>query len=112
MSRDYYFLNNYKNGGTMGISRRSFETIATKAADGVKDARVSRQKSRLFHLAHPVNASFRKDGKVELQIDVSISGGAPVKDVCLHIQEAVASAISMMCETVPFGIEIKVVAVR
>lgn len=112
MSRDYYFLNNYKNNGKMGISRRSFETIATTAANGVKDAKVSRQKSRLFHLAHPVNAYFRNDGKVELQIDVNISGAAPVKDVCLKIQEAVASSVSMMCETVPFGIEIKVISVR
>jgi uncharacterized alkaline shock family protein YloU len=112
MNRDYYFLNNYKNNGTMGISRRSFETIATRAANGVKNAKVSRQKSRLFHLVHPVNAYFRKDGRVEFHIDVNIASGASVKDVCLKIQEAVASSISMICETVPFGIEIKVISVK
>lgn len=112
MNRDYYPLNNFQSLGVMGISRRSFESIATTAANGVKDAQVSKRNTRLFHLDHPVHAYFRKDGKVEFHLDVSISSGAPVKDVCLHIQEAVASAITMMCETVPFGIEIKVLSVK
>jgi hypothetical protein len=28
MKRDYYYLNNYTNGGEMGISRHAFESIA------------------------------------------------------------------------------------
>jgi uncharacterized alkaline shock family protein YloU len=112
MKRDYYYLNNYTNGGEMGISRHAFESIATVAANEVEGASVSKRKTRLFDLEHPVKASFRKDGKVELQLDVTLQKNAAIKDICLQIQEGVASAITMMCETVPFSIEIKVVSVR
>lgn len=112
MKRDYYYLNNYKGGGEMGISRRAFESIATVAANEVVGATVSKRKTRLFSLEHPVKSSFRKDGKVDLNIDVTIAKSANVKDVCLQIQEGVASAITMMCETVPFGIEVKVISVK
>lgn len=112
MNRDYYYLNNYSGAGLMGISRRAFESIATTAANEVEHAKVAHRNSRLFQLSHPVKASFRKNGKVELNIDVSISKGAEVHAVSLAIQEAVASAISMMCETVPIAVEIKVVTVK
>jgi uncharacterized alkaline shock family protein YloU len=112
MKRDYYYLNNYTNGGEMGISHHAFESIATAAANAVVGAKVSKRKTRLFALEHPVTARFRHDGKVELQMDVTIQKGESVKDVCLQIQEGVASAIAMMCETVPFAIEVKVVSVR
>jgi uncharacterized alkaline shock family protein YloU len=45
-------------------------------------------------------------------MDVTIQKGESVKDICLQIQEGVASAITMMCETVPFSIEIKVISVK
>jgi uncharacterized alkaline shock family protein YloU len=112
MKSDYYYLNNYAMNGTMGISRRAFETIATRATNEVEGAEVTKKKSRLFILEHPVKASFRKDGKVDFNIDVTIAKNANVKEVCLKIQEAVASAITMICETVPFGVEIKVVSVK
>jgi len=98
--------------GAMGISRRAFETIATLATNEIKGATVNKKKSHLFSLEHPVSASFRKDGKVDLNIDVNIAKGADVKEVCLQIQEGVANSITMMCETVPFGVEIKVISVR
>lgn len=112
MKRDYYCLNNYAQNGMMGISRRSFETIATMAANEVKGASVKMRKSRFFTLEHPVKASFRKDGKVDLNLDVSLAKGSSVKDVCLEIQEAVASAVTMMCETIPFTIQIKVLSIK
>jgi len=112
MKRDYYYLNNYTNGGEMGISRHAFESIANVAANEVEGASVSKRKTRLFSLEYPVKASFRHDGKVELQLDVTIQKGQAVKDICLQIQEGVASAISMMCETVPFSVEVKVISVR
>lgn len=112
MKRDYYYLHNYQNKGEIGISRHAFETIANIATNEVTDASVSQRKNRLFNLEHPVKASFRKDGRVDLFLDVNIRSGANVKDVCLEIQEGVASAITMMCETVPFGIQIKVVSVK
>jgi uncharacterized alkaline shock family protein YloU len=112
MKRDYYYLNNYQSKGAIGISRHAFETIATVAANQVEGASVRSKRSRLFNLEHPVKAFFRHDGKVDLNLDVAIASGTNVKEVCVQIQERVASAISIMCETVPFAIEIKVVSVK
>lgn len=113
MDANYYYMNNYRNTGYMGISRRAFESVATKAADGVVDVNVKKRGKGVFALANPVSVSFRKDGKVDITLDVTISkkAHANFKDICLKIQEAVASAISMMCEAVPFKVNVKVVSV-
>jgi uncharacterized alkaline shock family protein YloU len=112
MSSDYVVVDNLNNAGTMGISRKALENIASLATNGVKGATVSKSRARLFNLSRPVYAYIRKDGRVEIHLDVNIKSGAQVKDVCLKIQEDVASAITMMCETVPFRIQIKVVSIK
>ncbi|MDD5885110.1 MAG: Asp23/Gls24 family envelope stress response protein [Erysipelotrichaceae bacterium] len=113
MASEYYYLNHYSNRGKMGIARKAFTQIATIATNQVQNASVaSRNKKFLFHLDRPVSVVFRKDGKVEIKLDVSIKRGVPVKDVCADIQNHVADAILMMCETVPFSIEIKVSALH
>lgn len=109
MSRDFYFLNNYSPYGSVGISHRAFITIAEIATNHVVGAAViSKKKNILFQMTNPVKVYFRKDGKVDIQLDVSIKKGASVKDVCLNIQNSVADSIMMMCETVPFNVHIKV----
>ena len=112
MGNDYLKLNNYQSCGTIGISQKAFETIASIACNQVAGASVKRKNSRLFFLDQPVTASLRKDGKVQIHLDVVLAKGEEVQKVCSTIQEEVAEAISSMCEAVPFRIEIKVVAVR
>jgi uncharacterized alkaline shock family protein YloU len=112
MRSGYAAINNYNNLGTMGISHRVFETIATRAANEVSGAEVKKSAYRLFNLDKPVTASIRKDGGVDIKMDVIIKQGEKVQDVCLKIQEEVKSAITMMCETVPFSVQIKVVSVK
>lgn len=115
---NYYYLNNYRNAGAMGISRNAFIKIATIACNNVTGASVSqRGKKRnpvnmIFDLASPVKAMFRRDGKVEIGLQVQISKQANVHETCLKIQQEVANAISMMCETVPFSVELKVVSLK
>lgn len=109
MSSTYYYLNSYQKRGKMGISRRAFEDIATLAADSLSGVSVSKRRSRLFSVTEPVRAVFRKDGRVEIQIEVSLKKGSQVQDICLKIQETIASAISMMAETVPLSIAVHVV---
>lgn len=109
---DYYILKTYDNSGIVGISRRAFENIATLACNQVVDAKVSsRKKNRFFSLARPVKVSFRKDGKIGIAVEVDITSPQGVQDTCLKIQEAIASAISMSCEAVPFSIEVKVASI-
>lgn len=100
----------------MGIARHAIETLTAIAACTVKDVQVTPQgeRNRLFLLEHPVKAYFRKDGRIELHLDVTIKNNPllSVRDACLKIQEAVAKAVSSACETVPFSIDVKVVAVK
>ena len=113
MDANYYYLNNFKNNGYMGISRRCFEEIATIATNSISDVNVKKKGTGFFSLANPVVTTFRKDGKVDITIDVAISKktNASMKDICLKIQETVASSIAMMCEAVPFKINVKVSSV-
>lgn len=109
MARDFYLLNNYSPYGNVGISHRAFTTIAETATNHVVGAAVtSKKKNSIFQMTRPVRVMFRKDGKVDIQLDVSIKKGESVKDVCLNIQNSVADAVMMMCETVPFNVHIKV----
>lgn len=109
MKRDYYYINNFENAGDLAIGRHAIEHIATIAADSVPGAKVQGRKKSLFALESPVRASFRKDGRIDLRLDVSIS--KDVKDVgsvCSSIQEAVDSAVRRMAEALPFSIEVRV----
>lgn len=109
MSRNYYLLNNYSPYGKIGISHRAFTRIAEIATNHVAGAAItSKKKAAIFQMTNPVKVYFRKDGKVDIQLDVSIKKGESVKNVCLDIQNNVADAIVMMCEAVPFNVHIKV----
>lgn len=109
MANNYVILNNFNSTGKVGISRAAIETIASKAVNEVKEASVAKSRQGLFKVKGPASVAFRKDGRVDIRLEVTISKDAKVKDVCLEIQESVASAVTMMCETVPFSIKIKVV---
>ncbi|MCR4562211.1 MAG: Asp23/Gls24 family envelope stress response protein [Bacilli bacterium] len=114
MKRDYYYLNNYKNRGEMGISRHAFEQIAMIATNQITGANVydKRKKKFIFSLNKPVYCSFRMNGQVAFNIDVNVKMGVDIQKVCINIQEAVANAVTMMCETVPFSVEVKVLSVN
>lgn len=118
MSRDYYFLNNFSPYGTMGISHRAFITIVETATNHVSGASVFKsRKNAIFKMTNPVKVFFRKDGRIDINLDVSIKKGESVGEVCTNIQigevctniqNSVADALLMMCETVPFRVHIKV----
>lgn len=109
MSRDYYLLNNFSPYGTMGISHRAFITIVETATNHVSGASVSKsRKTAIFKMANPVKVYFRKDGRIDINLDVSVKKGESVGQICNNIQNSVADALLMMCETVPFNVHIKV----
>ena len=85
MNHDYYYLNNYRNSGEMGISRRAIETIATLAVNQVEGAeieKVDNKKKWNFFLNDPVRAFFRKDGRIELHLNVVIHKNINVQEIC------------------------------
>lgn len=111
MAIQYVALNNFSKSGEVHLSRHVFETIANRAVKKVDFATPALKKNKgIFKVKGPAHVVFRQDGKVDIILEVSISRDAPVKDVCIKIQEKVASYLQMMCETVPFSIKIKVLS--
>lgn len=112
MSSNYYYLSNPGRNGQIGISRKAFEDIATSAANSLHGVSVEGRSGAFIKLTSPVRAVFHRDGKVEINISVSLRRGTDVHATCLKIQEAIAGAISMMTEAVPFSISVHVVKFR
>jgi len=109
--KDYVTVDNYSGLGIMGISRKALATIASKATASVNGASLSKRESRLFQVSRPVKVSLKKDGRADIKIEVNLKPGSQVGAICLKIQQEVASQITMMCETVPVDVRIKVAKV-
>ena len=112
---DFYYLNNYQQAGKMGISRKAFENIVTIASNNLQNVKINNYGETLTRLGNiisavrPVKAFFKKDGRVDLMLDVVVGGSVTaIADLCTRIQEEVSNSISMMCETVPVSVEIRV----
>lgn len=113
---DFYYLANYQQKGKMGISRKAFETIATIASNNLKCVKVkgygkedpvARINTIFSFPARPCHAFFKKNGRVDLTVDVElVSGIKDITNICTKLQEEVANNVNMMCETVPVQVEI------
>ena len=112
---DFYYLNNYQQAGKMGISRKAFENIVTIASNNLQHVKINNYGEALTRLGNiisavrPVKAFFKKDGRVDFMLDVVVGDNiTAIADLCTSIQEEVSNRISMMCETVPVSVEIRV----
>lgn len=113
---DFYYLTNYQQRGKMGISRKAFETIATIASNNLqsvkvkgysKEDKIARLNTIFSFPARPCQASFKKNGRVDLRVDVEVGTGVrDITNICTKLQEEVATNVNMMCETVPVQVEI------
>ena len=112
MRSGYVEINNYKKLGDMGISHRVFEHVATIACNQVNGVvslgNNKKKKNSAIELFRPVHATIKKNGKVEIRLDVILQKGVDVKKVCQSIEDNVTNSLQMMCETVPFSVEINV----
>ena len=115
--RDYIAINNHAGLGRIGISRHAIASIAAtslREIGGVSIYHHGKRRGRegtlgsLFSLASGVHVVFTKDGKASIKMDVSLAKGANVPTVCEKIQETVATAITLMCDMVPFEVQVKV----
>lgn len=106
----YYFIKNYSNKGEMAISHHVFETIATNAVNKIKGAKVYKgnphHSSRTIY--RPVNCEMKKNGKIELSVDVSIKKGVDVKETCEKIKEEIVNDLLLAVETVSVNVSINV----
>lgn len=105
---DYVKINpNSKNGDLM-ISRAVFESIATNATNKVQGVSVAK---RSFKLSKPVQAIFQKNGRVKIAVSINLKKGANANDICVKIQESIATALMAYAESVPFDIQINIVEI-
>ncbi len=115
--RDYLAINNYSGLGYIGISRNAIASIAATSLKEVggaslyvhgKKARRETALGSIFSLPYGVKVVFTRDGKASIKMDVTLSKGVSVPEVCGKIQEAVATSVALMCDTVPFDVQVKV----
>ncbi len=71
-----------------------------------------KKKMSIIELSKPVKATIRKNGRVDIRLEVVLKKGENVKSICDAIRENVSNSIQMMCETIPFNVEINVNGIR
>lgn len=109
---DYAYVNNYQKRGKIGISREVFKQIAFLVTNKVKGASVSGKKSRLFDLYNPIQVFIRKDGHVDIKIDVAIKSKENLNSICEQIQTNVAQALEQYVEHVKTNIIVRVSSIE
>ena len=106
---DYVKINPNSKNGELCISRTVFETLATDATNRVSGASVAKAK---FKLSKPVQAIFQKNGRVKIAVSINLKKGANANEICLKIQESVASMLMAYTESVPFDVQINIVEIN
>ena len=126
--RDYISINNYSGLGEIGISRGSISAIASASIREVDGASLFEHKSTrkaakaakgradtsigaFFSLPSGPKVVFTKDGKAVIKMDVTIARGVNVAAACEKIQSTVANAVALMCDMVPFDVQVKVMRI-
>ena len=118
--RDYLTIHKH-SAGTIGISRYALAAIARRAAEeitgttvlskrGKKGLRRVFQHSEEFASIAPdgVKVVFAKDGRALIKMEVSLARGQEVAKTCIRIQESVANNFALMCDMVPFDVQVRV----
>ena len=115
--RDYIAINNYSGLGSIGISRHAIDTIASIAVKNVQGAHVhvgknrNRQIDDLFHLTGGVQTSLSNNGKATIKLDIELKRGANAVEVCKAVQREVSDQVTLMCDTIPFDIRVRIAKV-
>ena len=122
--RDFISINNHSGLGAIGFSRAAIASIAAIAVKEVQgaspyspkatkkqNAKKGKENVNRFSEEGAVKVVFAKEGKAVIKMDVSITRGKPVTEVCSKIQENVAMAVSLMCDVVPFDVRVRVCSI-
>ena len=105
----YYYIKNYSTKGEMAISHHVFETIAMEAVKRIKGAKI--YKGNPHHtrtIYRPVTCEMKKNGKIELNVNISLKKGANVKSTCEKIKEEIINDLLLAVETVSVNVNINV----
>ena len=102
---DYIYINSSDRGGELAISRKVFARRA-EAAVGHTSLKTS------VKVKQPVKVVFKKDGRVELGVHITVKKGVKLTEACLELQKEIAHALEVYVESVPFEIEVSVDEVK
>ena len=120
--RNFLTIHNHSGMGEIGISRNALAAIARRAAEDVTGTQVvakdkkgkgirslfGRETDSFSIAPDGVRVMFGKDGKALIRMEVSLPRNVEVAKTCLAIQESVANNFALMCDTVPFDVQVRV----
>lgn len=118
--RDYLVIHNH-SAGVIGISRYALAAIARRAAEDITGTtvlarhgrsgarRVFKRSERFASIAPDgVKVVFTREGRALIKMEVSLARGQEVAKTCIRIQESVANNFALMCDMVPFDVQVRV----
>ncbi len=115
---NFLTIHNHSGLGVLGISRFAMAAIARRAAEDVTGTKVLPSKKGIrslfgrednFSIApEGVRVVFSKEGRALIKMEVSLPRNVEVAKTCIAIQESVANNLALMCDTVPFDVQVRV----
>ena len=106
---DCILINEHSSKGKLGISRKLIASIVDEAVNRILAAS---EKNNNLKVVKPTAVSFKKDGKVEIDVSIVISKKANPEETCQKIQEEIAHDLAIYTESLPFEILISIVDVK
>ena len=117
--RSFLTIRNHSGLGILGISRYALAAIARRAAEDVTGTKVVTHKSKgllsrfknddSFSVApEGVRVVFSNEGKALIRMEVNLPRNVEVAKTCIAIQESVANNLVLMCDMVPFDVQVRV----
>jgi len=102
---DYIYISKYDNSGDLGISHKVFARLAEAAVDHTSLKNTVKVKQ-------PVKVVFKKDGRVEVAVNVTAKKGIKITEACVELQKEITHALEVYTESIPFEVAISVDEVK
>lgn len=111
MNTAYYLpINNYSKLGEMGISRAAVRSIVHRCIEKT-GAEINGPKKKQFVFnpeSDGVKVSLLKSGLATISVEVNVYAGNPVGEICTKIQKEISDVMTLMLDTLPIEVHIKV----
>lgn len=109
--RDFISINNYSGLGQIGFSRGAIAAVVSYSVKEAGEVQLFSPRKSSRGAASGVKVIFTKDGKALIKMDVTVHKGTNVAAACEKVQKDVATAVSLMCDMVPFDVQVKVMRI-
>lgn len=103
-------INEHGVSGDLLISSNVFQAITDEAVSRVLGS--SQSESKKIKRSSDTKISFMKDGKVNIEVPVTIKKGTKPDDLCVKLQEEIAHDLAIYTESIPFEIEISITDIK